>query len=206
MTRCSSYALAFVLLAPTIASAQGLWAEAGLGVSHVSGTYTFEDEVNPGYGASGKLQLEAPIDAIGVELGGVLGYAHSKYLAVGVGPRLLVAGTDAELGESSFSLTSITALSLEGSLRPLGDGLFFRPSVGYAQSRPLAGSTNDVGSADNIFEAETVRGPIVGLGAGWATGSLVLSAKVSYARLEADRTRFNPLIISLGVALQRWPD
>ncbi|MBE7481874.1 MAG: hypothetical protein HS104_18080 [Polyangiaceae bacterium] len=197
-------AVALSLLAPSVASAQSLWAEGSVRASYVAGTYSFTDEVNPGYGQTGTLELEAPIDAMGLELGGVLGYADSKYFAVGAGPSVLVAGTNAELGESSFSLTSVAALSLEAAIRPLGDGLFLRPSVGLARSRPLASSTNDIGSAENIFEVETVTGPIVGLGAGWAAGLFGVSVKVSYAHLEAERTKFRPLMICVGVLVQHW--
>lgn len=195
-------AVALSLLAPSIASAQSLWAEGSVRASYVAGTYSFTDEVNPGYGQAGTLKLEAPIDAMGLELGG--SYADSKYFAIGAGPSVLVAGTNAELGESSFSLTSVAALSLEAAIRPLVDGLFLRPSVGLARSRPLTASTNDIGSAENIFEVETVTGPIVGLAAGWAAGLLGVSVKVSYAHLEAERTKFRPLMIGVGVLVQHW--
>ena len=63
---------------------------------------------------------------------------------------------------------------------------------------------NDIGSAENIFEFETLRGPVFSLSAGWAEGLLGVSMKVSYARLEADRSKLHPLVIGIGVLLQHW--
>lgn len=191
-------------LAARPARAEGPWAEGVLRPSYMSGTYRFADEVNPGYGQTGVLELQAPMDSMAVELGGALGYADSRYFAIGVGPSLTVAATHAELARSSFSTTYLAALSLEVAVRPFGDGLVLRPSVGLAQSSPLSGDTEAIGSADNIFEVETLRGPVVGLAAGWTRGSLGTSLKVSYARLEADRSKFHALVIGVGILVQHW--
>lgn len=202
--RClAALAATIALLAPRAALAEGAWAEGVLRPGYMFGTHRYSDQVNPGFGQAGVLELEAPISGFALEFAGAVGYAASKHFAVGGGPSLTLFGADAAIGASYLDGGYVGVLSMEAGWRPFGDELLLRFGAGLARAT-FFGSTNSIGSANNIFQFEPLHGTRFAAGAGWTHGIIAFSINVAHARLTADHSSFNPFVVGVGIGLQHW--
>lgn len=196
----------FLLVTPSLALAEGgLWVEGTVGLRRTIGKHSYTDELNPGFGVSGPITLETDLNGTGVALGGRFGYAGSRYWAIGAGPSvgLMGFGSTKMLGASQIDMAVASGVVLDLRIRPLGDGLFVGPSVGWTRMR-FTGSTNDIGSADNVYEFETLTGPEVGVVAGWTDGLLGVSAEVGYQHLSSEHGEWHPIFVGVSLVLQHW--
>jgi hypothetical protein len=197
--------VSLVLLSPNIGLAEGgLWVEGSVGLRRSSGTFSYTDEANPGYGVSGPITLETDLIGNGVAIGGRLGFAGSRYWAVGAGPSVSLLGFgDNHFGASNHELGLFGTLAIDARFRPLGDGFVLGPSLGWTRAS-FATSTNDIGSADNIYEAEALNGPELRVVGGWTHGLLGVSLELGYQHLSSEHGKYRPVLFGVSLVLQHW--
>lgn len=154
--------VALLLLSPGIACAEpGEWIEGEVGLRRTWGRHSYTDRGHT---------LEGDVSGMGLSLAGRIGYARSTYWAAGVGANVVASVLDSEgFAGASIDLGLFTTVSLEARFRPLGNGFFLGPSLGYARVS-FTGGKDDYGSPDNIYEFETLSGPEVALVTGWVDG------------------------------------
>jgi hypothetical protein len=209
VTRASPAALALVatLALPLPARADGeVWALAQLGVGYVRGPYHYEgDSLGLFAEPVRRLEFDVDLSSAVLDASGVLGWSFPFGLAVGLGGDVtLLNRLDAQVGShTTIEMGHLAALSLVAGWHPNDDGFSLRAGVGTARAG-FASETNDIGASDNIVDPEVVTGPIASLGAGWVWSSAGFGVRVAYAHLTADRSRFDPLLITAGGLFDFW--
>jgi hypothetical protein len=195
--------VALFVLSPSIALAEpGEWIEGSFGLRRTFGTLSYTDEAHGGPPRT--ITLEDRLDGTGLALLGRVGYAGSKHWAVGLGLGVVVTGFDRNgFTGATIDFALATPVSVEARFRPFGNGFFLGPSLGYTRVS-LAGSKDDFGSPDNIFESETLTGPELLLVAGWVDGLLGVQVDVGYQHLSAEHTKYRPFSIGLSLVIQHW--
>jgi hypothetical protein len=200
---------AALILQPSIAAAQaqpdapsGLWALGAIGPSYVAGEYEWVGQANPGYGVSGELTLTGDVGGPGGTLLGAVGY-RSDWFGVGLGADATMASAgSAQLGETTLEFLLAASLSVVGVVRTPG-GVFGALWLGGAR-HTFTGSTNDIGTAENIVDFEPLYGPSFAIGGGYFWDGIGVFARVSHARLSGDHSSFNPWLLTAGVAFAAW--
>ncbi len=177
-----------------------LWIGAEAYAGYTSGTFRFEGPVNPGYGQTGALVFTPRVSGGVVGLSVFVGIALADRLAIGAitHPSLFFGSTHGDLGASAVNGGAQGGLELAAQYW-IHPEWHTRLSFGVA-SASFFGSTNDIGSADNIVEFEPMTGPIGHLLLGWKPRTIGAFMRGGFAYLEADQSRYTPFDVVVGVS------
>lgn len=185
--------VSFAMLASGTAHAEP-YVEGRLGAGVASGHYDFEQGYTTEEGFSAIAHDEGGPLGIAFELGASGGFAFDERWAVGVGARIQLAHYLEEIRPRHSSVTSHL-------LAGIGPVFAWRPSPTFELALApewvflsFAGSTNDIGSADNIFEFDGMSGPGCGfsLGQRWRSG-FGLGLQLNVAALSSDHQTYFPM-------------
>jgi hypothetical protein len=179
-----------------------LWGEGRAGVGIASGHYEFEKGYTRATGEAAVAHDEGGPLGLAFVLEGMGGYAVSPTVAFGligrveitpylenVSPRYATVDTHALVGVGPLLV-----------LRP-GKSLDLRAGMEWVSGR-FAGSIQEIGAEDNVFDIEPVSGPgaLLSLGCCSERGfGIAMEAHV--ARLQNDHTLFVPVTFTLMATL-----
>lgn len=185
--------LSFVLSANGAAYAAP-YVEGRVGAGVASGHYEFERGYTTEEGYAAVAHDEGGPLGIAFDLGASGGIAFNERWAVGVGARVQLAHYLEEIRPRHSSVTSHL-------LAGIGPVLAFRPTPTFELALApewvflsFAGSTNDIGSSDNVFELDAMNGPGCGLSLGqrWKSG-FGLSLHLNVAALSSEHQTYFPV-------------
>lgn len=172
----------------------------GPGVRH--GVYTYRGPLDPGYGSRGMARFQSSLLNGGLEL--ELGLGHT--LRPGLGLALVggVAAYDGgyELGWTRVSMVLSTRLMLLATYYPNPRGPWSLSwGIGVTWNG-FAGSSDEIGAADNIVDLEPQRGPVasVGFGYAWAAKG-VFEIRASYLRTTERHAGDESELTAIGLQL-----
>ena len=182
--------------------------DAALGLGWTAGSYEFEHESAPFDGSSPqRLRFEAGLDGPAVALTMTPAYAIDSRLSLGVVvdatvfPALEQHG---RMGESSIGGALLYGGAAALIVRPEPVGFESVLSFGV-QRASLYGSTNDIGSPENVYEHEPALGPRAALRSGyvWKSGFGVATT-ASFAWLSGEHSSYRPLVVLIQAGLSSW--
>jgi hypothetical protein len=198
----SNFGLALLSLTTAVPAHAELWGEGRVGVGLASGHYAFEKGYTRTTGESAVAHDEGGPLGLAFVLEGMGGYAVSPTVAFGLVGRVELTPY---LENVSPRYASVDTHALVGVgpllvLRP-GKSLDLRAGMEWVSGR-FAGSIQDIGAEDNVFDLEPVSGPgaLLSLGCCSERGfGVAMEAHV--ARLQNDHTLFIPVTLTLMVTL-----
>ena len=197
-------ALSFVLLADRTAHAKP-YIEGRLGGGVTSGHYEFEKAYPTQDGVSAIAHDEGGPLGLAIGLGASGGFAFDERWAVGLGARIEIAPYLEEIRPRHSSVTTHLLVGV-------GPAFAFRPTPTLELAlNPewvflrFAGSTNDIGSPDNVFEFESMSGPGLGISLGhrWKSG-FGLSLGLNVAALSSEHQTYFPLTTVLATSFSTF--
>jgi hypothetical protein len=179
-----------------------LWGEGRAGTGISSGHYEFEKPYRRLAGDEAIAHDEGGPLGIPIMLGAVGGYALSPTVGLGIAGRVELTpyfeSVRPRYAEVSMHLLAGVGPTLV--LRP-GKSLDLRLATQWIWGR-FAGSIEDIGAEDNVFDIEAVSGPGGYLSVGCcAEPGFGIAAEVHVARLTGNHTLFIPVTMTLVATL-----
>lgn len=171
------------------------------GPGYSTGSYVFQGNSLPGYGVPVRLltfetTLAAPTLSASIQPGWFV--TPNFKLALEMGVQALAGGSSDSLAGTKISAVfGWQALALVDYYVSEGPGFHVQGGGGFARANPM-GSTQDMGSYDNIVRPSWAGGAIGVVGIGYDFNSWFgLLARGATARLSNDDSHYYPVTVSL---------
>jgi len=173
----------------------GLYFRARAGVGYTSGRYEFTGLSATGFPPEHELTLATTLHGpeVGVHVAGGFGVLRGVALALEGGLIAFPVFAKNRVGQTSISGGFLAELGPLVDVYPwLDEASHLELGVTYARAS-FFGSTNDLGSADNIVELEPVSGVMIRGGAGYDfSASFGLTVRGSFGFFSGEHSEYKP--------------
>jgi hypothetical protein len=176
----------------------GFFVDLALGMGYSSGSYSYEGMSNPFDQPSFPLRFDVGLSGAALALTIVPAYALAPSFALGLGLDATILPAmerHGPLGESNVEGALLASASAVAIIRPAPVGFEAQYFLGF-QNASVFGSTNEIGSAENIYEHEPARGPRTALRFGYVfENGFGVATTGSFASLRGDHSTYTPLTV-----------